>query len=399
MKKRLSIILPILIAVIIAISIYRFFTHQDDDSSLRFSGNIEVTETRMSFRIPGHLEERLVDEGDNVKAGQVLARLNTTDQTIAVAQAEANLAYTRSILAELEAGSRQEDIDQAHAKVQQARQTLTELQNGSRIEEIEAAQAELESSKAAEQSAIVQFKQARNDLNRYTHLYNDNSISKNILETYKTLFETAENQVKVAEAKSRAIEKHYDLLKAGPRIEQIHKAEAALKQAEAEYTRVKAGPRRETIDQAKAKMQIALENTKQAKQQLNYTRLVAPTDSVILSTSAEAGEYLNAASPVVTLGRIDTPWLRAYIHEKDLGRIRLNQHVKVSTDAYTDKTYSGRVSYISSQAEFTPKTVQTFEERVKLMFRIKVALENPNNELKPGMPADGYIDLTAVQEN
>ena len=175
MKKRVKIILPIIAAGIIIIFVYRFITHKDDDSSLKFSGNIEVTEAQMSFRIAGRLEKRLVDEGDSVHAGQILALLNTDDQTIAVSQAEASLAYANAVLAELEAGSRQEDIDEAEAKVQQARQSLTELQNGSRIQEIEASKAELESARAAEQSAIVQFKQAKNDVTRYTHLYSDNS--------------------------------------------------------------------------------------------------------------------------------------------------------------------------------------------------------------------------------
>jgi len=95
----------------------------------------------------------------------------------------------------------------------------------------------------------------------------------------------------------------------------------------------------------------------------------------------------------VTLGDISHPWLRGYINEKDLGRVKLGQEVDVSTDSYPDKTYLGRISFISSQAEFTPKSVQTFEERVKLMFRIKVSLDNPDNELKPGMPADGLIQV------
>jgi HlyD family secretion protein len=117
-------------------------------------------------------------------------------------------------------------------------------------------------------------------------------------------------------------------------------------------------------------------------------------NAVVLSISAEAGEYLNPATPVLTLGHVAKPWLRAYINETDLGRIKLGQQVEVTTDTFPDKTYPGRVSYISSQAEFTPKTVQTFEERVKLMFRIKVLLDNPDNELKPGMPADGFIEFS-----
>ena len=122
----------------------------------------------MSFRIPGRLQERLVEEGDSVDAGQIFARLDKSDQTIALAQAEANLAYAEAVLAELIAGSRKEEIDRAEAKVMQARQNLRELQNGSRTQEIESAKADLNSAAAAEQSAIVQLKQAKIDKDRYS---------------------------------------------------------------------------------------------------------------------------------------------------------------------------------------------------------------------------------------
>lgn len=394
MNKKLRIILPLLAAVIGALVVFNIFNHRNDGTSLRFSGNIEVTETQMSFRIAGRMEERQVEEGDTVVAGQVVARLEKSDQTIALAQSAANLAYTEAVLAELVAGSRKEDIDRAEAKVMQARHSLTELRNGSRIQEVESARAERDSAKAAEQSAIVQLKQARIDQNRYSSLYKDNSVSKNALETYQTLLETAENRVKETHARTKAADERLALLKAGPRIEQIRRAEAVLKQAEAEYALIKSGPRIESIDQARAKVRGAEETVNYAKQQLRYTELAAPMNAVVLSTSAEEGEYLNPASPVLTLGRVEKPWLRAYINEKDLGRIQLGQQVEVSTDTFPDKTYQGRVSYISSQAEFTPKTVQTFEERVKLMFRIKVLLDNPDNELKPGMPADGLIKFS-----
>ncbi len=395
MKKRLRIILPLMALIIAGTIIFNVFKHRNDDSLLQFSGNIEVTETQMSFRIPGRLLERLVEEGDTVRANQPVARLEKSDQTIALAQAEANLAYAEAVVAELAAGSRKEDIDRAEAGVMQARQNLTELQNGSRIQDIESARAALDSAKATEQSAIVQLKQARIDQDRYIKLYKEQSVSKNVLETYQINFETAENRVKEAAAQTRAARQRLELLKIGPRIEQLHKAEAILKQAEAEFALIKAGPRQESIDQAEAKLRAAQATVNQAGQQLKYTELVAPMDAVVLSTAAEAGEYLNTASPVITLGQTDKPWLRAYINEKNLGRIKLGQKVEVKTDSFPEKSYSGRVSYISSQAEFTPKTVQTFEERVKLMFRIKVLLDNPDNELKPGMPADGSIDFSS----
>jgi len=103
------------------------------------------------------------------------------------------------------------------------------------------------------------------------------------------------------------------------------------------------------------------------------------------------GEVLQAGSPVFTVVDLNDIWLTAYINETDLGRVKLNQPVDVKTDTYSDRTYRGRISFISQEAEFTPKQIQTREERIKLVYRIKVNLANPNLELKPGMPADGYI--------
>jgi HlyD family secretion protein len=393
MKKRLRIIIPLILAIIIGINIYNFVKDREDATTLRFSGNIEVTEAQMSFRIPGRLVERTVSEGDTVHQGQILAYLDKHDQTIALAQAEANLAYAEAVLAELVAGSRTEDVDRAVARVVQARESLTELQRGNRSEDIERGKAELASARASEQSAIVQLKQAKTDFDRYDKLYKEGSVSKTVFETYQNGLETAENRVKEAEARTRAANEQFSLLKTGPRIEQIDRAAAALKQAEAEYALIKAGARQESIDQARAKVMAAKEGVNLARQQLGYTELLAPMAGVVLSTAAEAGEFLNPASPVVTLGATDKPWLRAYIHEKDLGRIKLGQEVAVHTDSFPGKSYPGKVTYIAGQAEFTPKTVQTFEERVKLMYRIKVTLANPDGELKPGMPGDGRIDM------
>jgi len=395
MKKTMRVIIPLLLVVIVGNFAYRYLTDSNDGLSLRFSGNIEVTETRMSFRIPGRLILRSVEEGDVIRSAQLLARLDNSDQTIGLAMVEANKAYSEAMLAELVAGSRQEEIDRAEAGVMQAHQSLIELQKGSRIQEIESARAERDSASAAQQSAAIRLKQAKADFSRYVTLYKDGSVSKNIFEIYQTQYDTAGSQLKEAEARVRMGSEKLAMLEAGPRVEQVRRAEGALKQAQAEHALVKAGPRRESIDQARAKVKVATEAVNQAKQQLKYTELVSPMDAVVLSTGAEVGEYLNTAAPVLTLGQVYKPWLRAYINEKDLGRIKLNQEVTVTTDSYPGKTYTGRVSYISSQAEFTPKTVQTFEERVKLMFRIKVLLANPDSELRPGMPADGVVDLSS----
>jgi len=114
---------------------------------------------------------------------------------------------------------------------------------------------------------------------------------------------------------------------------------------------------------------------------------------VVLVKAADVGEVLAAGTTVLTVGDIEHPWLRAYVNQTDLGKVKLGTKVKVTTDSYPEKTYSGRVSFIASEAEFTPKQIQTQEERVKLVYRIKIDLENPNQELKSNMPADAVIEL------
>ena len=119
--------------------------------------------------------------------------------------------------------------------------------------------------------------------------------------------------------------------------------------------------------------------------------IYSPLTGIVLSHNIEPGEFVAAGTPIVTVADTAHLWVRAYISQTDLGRIRHGQKVAVRTDTFPDKTYDGTVGFIASEAEFTPKTVQTPKERVKLVFRVKVDLANPNDELKPGMPADVVI--------
>ena len=127
--------------------------------------------------------------------------------------------------------------------------------------------------------------------------------------------------------------------------------------------------------------------------QLADSIAASPVDGVVLVKSSEAGEVLAAGTTFVTIGESDRPWLRAYIGEQDLGRVKLGAKAKVTTDSYPGKVYWGRVTFVSSEAEFTPKQIQTPEERVKLVYRIKIEVENPRHELKLNMPAEAEILL------
>ncbi|MFN3476405.1 MAG: HlyD family secretion protein [Candidatus Methylomirabilales bacterium] len=130
-----------------------------------------------------------------------------------------------------------------------------------------------------------------------------------------------------------------------------------------------------------------------AETQFGYTILKSPQAGVVLRKHVEPGEMIAAGTPIVTIADLQDIWLKIYIPEPQLGRIKLGQTAEITTDSYPGKVYKGRVTFINSEAEFTPKNVQTQEERVKLVFAVKISVDNPNQELKPGMPADAKVRL------
>jgi HlyD family secretion protein len=183
------------------------------------------------------------------------------------------------------------------------------------------------------------------------------------------------------------------------------RAETAYKRAGAVYQAAKQrydeaveGPRKEDIAIARSNVKEARANLGLSRVNLSYTTLRAPDAGVITVRQAELGEVVSPGTPVVTLADLDHVWLRVYIAETDLGRSRWGQDAAIHTDSFPNKTYHGRISFISSNAEFTPKSVQTYKERVTLVYRIKIDVDNPNHELKPGMPADAEIQLASTSK-
>ncbi len=175
----------------------------------------------------------------------------------------------------------------------------------------------------------------------------------------------------------------------------LKRSQAAFQAAQQKYNQAVEGTRKEDIAIAQANLKQASANLGMSRVNLDYTVLRAPTAGVITVRQAELGEVVVPGTPVVTLADLDHIWLRAYIAETDLGRIRWGQDAAVTTDTYPGKQYHGHISFIASDAEFTPKSVQTYKERVSLVYRIKIDIDNPNHELKPGMPADAHIVLAA----
>lgn len=373
--------------------LYRYlaFTLQEKDfNTIEVSGNIEVTTVDVSFKIPGKIEKLGLEEGDQVTEGQAIATLEHKDLIAQKSKAVAALETAKSRIPTLQKNIEFQDratlqeISQAEAAVEAAHARLQQLLTGSRPQEIQAAKAVLEQAQA---DAVKR----KADMERAEMLHKNQFISAQE-------WDSAKNAYEVAAANQKKAEENYALVVEGPRKEEIAAARAQWEQAQAalklaQARRIQLDVLRKELVTAQAQVKEASSAVELVDTQIGYSQLKAPLSGVVLVKNAEPGEYVVPGGAVVTLGDMEKPWLKAFITEGDLGKVKLGQKVSVTTDSYPGKVYPGKVTFISSEAEFTPKNVQTAKERVKLVYRIKVALENPHRELKPGMPADGRIHL------
>ena len=291
----------------------------------------------------------------NIEAHESLVSFKVQGRIIELPVEEGQSVEAGTLLAHLEdADYRQRvRIDQASVRVRESNLALTLA--GTREQEINAAEQTMLDAKA-------DLQQKKLDYDRAQQLYSEDAISAQD----RDLAETA---LKRSQATFQAAEQRYSQAVEGSRKEDIAIAQANLKEADA--------------------------NLGMSRVNLDYATLRAPSAGVITVRQAELGEVVVPGTPVVTLADLDHLWLRAYLAETDLGRIHWGQDAAITTDTYPGKQYHGRVSFIASDAEFTPKSVQTYKERVTLVYRIKIDIDNPNHELKPGMPADAHIKLAA----
>jgi len=189
-----------------------------------------------------------------------------------------------------------------------------------------------------------------------------------------------------AEAALKAAQYNYELSKIDyERAENMFKA-GAISAQKRDSAKTQFDADSANVEQLKAQLELA-------DTRLGFADLAAPLDGFVLVKSSLAGEVVQPGTPVFTAIDLNNIWVTAYINETDIGRVKLNQKAYVTTDSYPHKKYSGWVSFINNEAEFTPKFIQTTEERVKYVYRIKVRADNSSLELKPGMPADAYILL------
>lgn len=317
---------------------------QEPANDVRASGHVEATEVRLAPEAGGRVIELLVDEGDTVAAGQVILRLDPRDAQLAIDRATADQRQAAAQVKLLEAGSRGEDIAQAQAQAQAAR------------DEVAAARAELAA--------------AETDLQRFDALLQANAGSRKQRDDAAARRDIARERVQAAESRVRAADQNTARFRAGARVEEIEAARARL---------------------AAATTSVAM-----AEKALVDTTLTSPVAGVVTEKLVSAGEVIAPRQPALVITDLVNAWADVFVAEPLIPRLRLNQSATVYTDA-GGPGITGTVSYISPKAEFTPRNVQTAEERSKLVYRVRVSVDNREGVLKQGMPVEALLPLQAIE--
>lgn len=359
MTKRKAILIGVVTIAAIAVSaFYANWFHRD--SSLRGSGTVEARNIRVGSKIGGRVAEVLVREGDSVKTGQILITFDEQELRAALEQAQAAAEKAQR-------GYRPEEIAEARAAALQAKAEYEQRQNGYRPEQIAAAQADVDRANADEN-------RTRLDFQRYDALAKKDLVSKQQRDT-------AEANWRMAVAQLGNAQHRLEELKRGYRPEEIAAAQAGYLQAQANLVKMEHGNRREDI--ANAKAAFAYEQARFRERQV-----VAPTDATVEVLDVRPGDIVAPNTPVATLLEPDQIYVRIYIPETEIGRVQLGQRAEVRVDSFPKTVFEGVVEQINQQAEFLPRNVQTYEERVHEVIGVKIRIRDQARQIHPGMTAD-----------
>lgn len=334
-KKVIAIVLVIIALVVIGFWVWGYKTKNQEDSNLTLYGNVDIRQVSLAFEQSGRIEKLLVQEGDKVKAGQVLATLNTNALQIQAKQAQAQLKAQQEAIVKQQVGARPEEISQARAQ-------------------LASAQADLD------------------------------KASKNLQRL----------QILVSSTDGRAIsQQELDYAKSNQ-----HSAEAAVRERQANLELVIKGARQEDREATKAQYDATKANLDLINYNLTQAVLKSPVNAVVRARLQEVGDMTTAQKAVYTLALTDPKWVRLYANEKDLSSIHMGGTAQVIRDADPNQSINGKIGYISSVAEFTPKTVQTDEIRTTLVYEVRVYVNDPNDQLKMGQPVTVKVPLVSGEK-
>ncbi|USP38855.1 HlyD family efflux transporter periplasmic adaptor subunit [Acinetobacter sp. XS-4] len=331
-KKVIASVLVIIAVALIGFFAWKYHNKKQSDSFLTLYGNVDIRQVSLAFEQSGRIQKLLVQEGDKVQAGQLLATLNTNSLQIQAKQAQAQLKAQQEAIVKQEVGARPEEITQAKAQ-------------------LASAQAELD------------------------------KTDKNLQRL----------QILVSSTDGRAIsQQELDYAKSNK-----DSAEAAVRERLANLELIIKGARQEDREATKAQYEVTKANLDLINYNLTQAELKSPVNAVVRARLQEVGDMTTAQKAVYTLALTDPKWVRVYVNEQDLSSIKMGGTAQVIRDSYPNQPINGKIGYISSVAEFTPKTVQTEEIRTTLVYEVRVYVNDPNDQLKMGQPVTLKVPLAS----
>lgn len=349
------------------------------DDVLQLPGIVEIHEVRLGPRIAGRVKDVLVTEGDPVKEGQPLVVLEVPDLEAQRKVLEARAREAQADYAKANAGPRQQEKDAARAAVAAARARLERLEKGPREEEKRLAQSEMYANKADEQ-------QAREEYNRERRVRLSAAGSG-------TSYDAAQGNLDRARGRAAAAKAKWDMMEAGSRAEDVAEARAEVARLEANEKLLQVGTRVEEIEAAQARLLEAQARLEEIDVNLREATVRAAEPCVVEIVHVRKGDLAMAGQPVVKVLRNADLWVKTYVPETDLGKLKLGQAVEVTMDSFPKVRFPGKIVHIGAESEFTPRNVQTVNERRHQMFGVRVKIDDPQGRYKSGMAAEVYIPV------
>jgi HlyD family secretion protein len=369
--KRNVLVGAAVVILAVAGALAYYFTHRT--TPLIYSGTVETREIQVGSKVGGRVTEVAVEEGQMVKAGAPLVRFEVDELKSQRAQAQAEVDQARADLSKLERGYRPEEIAQAEATAGEQRAMYEAAKSGPRVQELQQAQADYDAAVADAANAEATYK-------RMQMLIRGETISKQ-------QYDDALAKRDTTAQKAESARQHLKMLQEGTRKEDLEAAQQRYRQAQAQADLMRRGYRREDVDAARGRLAQAEAHVKELDARLREAELDAPADGVIETVSVRTGDLVPAGRIVLTMLEPSQLWVRIYIPETELGRVKVGQAATVEVDSFRGRQFAGHVGQIGSQAEFLPRNVQTRDDRQHQVFGAKVYVDNPDGVLKSGMSA------------
>lgn len=395
-RSKRSFNLRLLIAIVLLLlgagAVTWYFLTRSNSKDLRFSGRLEGYETDVGSKVAGRIEQVTVREGADVKKGQLLAKLDDDEVRAQLSGAEAKLrsAQQQEQNAQLQINVLESQIAEARLKLRQS-QGDTSGRVSQAEAQVASAIAQLRQAEAQVTEAQAQLELARQDRDRYAQLSQQGASSQQRFDQANASFRTAQATLVSRQAAVTAAQRQVNAAQGQLTQSQsttlnpdINQAQVARLNTQLEQSRAQLAAARADVANAKAARQ-------QIQAQLNYLTVNSPIDGVVTARSVEPGVVVSAGKVLLSLLNLNTVYLRGYVPEGEIGRVRVGQRARVFLDSAPDRPLDAHVSAIDSQASFTPENIYFRQDRVQQVFGVRLTIDHPGGFAKPGMPADAEI--------